>query len=46
MAAAGRRGGRLWTWILVPGYDGGPAVGPGGRGFHEPQGVGKVFDWQ
>jgi hypothetical protein len=26
----------FWTWILVQGYDGGPAVGPGGRGFHRP----------
>src|ERR1700722_7831777 len=27
----------FWTWILGPGYDGGPAVGPGVRGFHGPQ---------
>src|SRR5580704_16186389 len=27
----------LWTWILLPGCDGDPAVGPGGRGFHGPQ---------
>jgi hypothetical protein len=27
----------FWVWILVPGYDGGLAVGPGGRGFHWSQ---------
>ena len=28
----------FWTRILVLGYDGGPAGGPGGRGFHGPRG--------
>jgi hypothetical protein len=27
----------FWTRILVPGYDDGPAGGPGGRGFHGPR---------
>src|SRR6266545_457525 len=36
-----RAGGLLdfWTWILRAGYDGGPAVGPGGLGFHGPLGL-------
>jgi hypothetical protein len=29
----------FWTWILVPGYDNGPAVGPGDRGFHGSPGL-------
>jgi hypothetical protein len=39
------------AWILVPGYDGGPAGGPGGRGLHRPRGLrscsmGQVFAGQ
>jgi hypothetical protein len=37
MAAAGQRGGRFWIWILVPGYDGGPAVGRVAGGSTGPQ---------
>src|SRR5260370_36707781 len=28
----------FWGRVLVPGYDSGPAGGPGGRGFHGPLG--------
>jgi len=37
MAAADVRLAGFWSGILCPGYDGGPAVGPGGRGFHWPR---------
>ena len=37
MAAADGRLAGFRAWILGPGYDGGPAVGPGGRGFHWPR---------
>jgi hypothetical protein len=29
----------FWAWILGPGYDGSPAGGPAGRGFHGPLSV-------
>ena len=32
MAAAGSRLAGFWSWISGSGYDGSPAVGPGGRG--------------
>jgi hypothetical protein len=37
MAAAGGRLAGCWSWILGPGYDVSPAVGPGGRGLHWPR---------
>jgi len=36
MAAAYVRLAGFWSGILCPGYDGGPAVGPGGRGSTGP----------
>src|ERR1700683_1955446 len=36
-ADAGRRGGRFLDLDLSAGYDGGPAVGPGGRGSTSPR---------
>ena len=38
MAGAERRLAPFATTILAPGYDNGPAAGPGGRGFHKPRG--------
>jgi hypothetical protein len=37
MAGAGRRLVSFVAAILATGYDGGPAGGPGGRGFHGPR---------
>src|SRR5258708_6538670 len=50
MAAAGGRGWRVWAWSFVSGYEGGRAVGPGGRGLHGPLGflpcsAGRVYRW-
>ena len=38
MAGAERQRALFVAVILAPGYDGGPAGGPGGRGFHGPRG--------
>ena len=38
MAGAERQRAPFVTVILASGYDSGPAVGPGGRGFHRPRG--------
>jgi len=38
MAGAEGRLAPFAATILAPGYDGGPAGGPGGRGFHKPRG--------
>src|ERR1700722_12334304 len=49
MAAAGGRLAGFWSRILGPGCDGGPAVGPGGRGSTGPGGpfflAGTGFSW-
>jgi hypothetical protein len=43
MAAAGGRLAGFRAWILGPRYDGGPAVGPGGRGFRWPGRRGSYY---
>ena len=45
MAGARRRLAPFVTAILASGYDGGPAVGPGGRGFHKPGGCPFWIAW-